>query len=44
LSRKAMPNMNYLHEELKKRKQTKVTLQLLWEEYKRDHPDGCEYY
>jgi len=44
VSRKAMPNMNYLHEELKKRKQTKVTLQLLWEEYKRDHPDGYEYY
>ena len=43
VSRKAMPNMNYLHEELKKRKQTKVTLQLLWEEYKRDHPDGYEY-
>lgn len=43
VSRKAMPNMNYLHEELKKRKQTKVTLQLLWEEYKKDHPDGYEY-
>ena len=43
VSRKPMPNMNYLHEELKKRKQTKVTLQLLWEEYKQDHPDGYEY-
>jgi len=43
VSRKAMPNMNYLHGELKKRKQTKVTLQLLWEEYKKENPDGYEY-
>jgi len=43
VSCKAMPNMNYLHTELKKRKETKVTLQLLWEEYKREHPDGYEY-
>lgn len=43
VSRKAMPDMNYIHNELKLRKKTKVTLQLLWEEYKRDNPDGYEY-
>jgi len=43
VSRKAMPDMNYIHNELKLRKKTKVTLQLLWEEYKRDNPNGYEY-
>ncbi|MEA3522910.1 MAG: helix-turn-helix domain-containing protein [Campylobacterota bacterium] len=43
VSRKAMPDMNYIHQELKRRKKTKVTLSLLWEEYKRDHPNGYEY-
>ncbi|EHP28734.1 protein containing integrase catalytic core domain [Sulfurimonas gotlandica GD1] len=43
VSRRAMPDMNYLHKEMKLRKKTKVTLQLLWEEYKRDNPDGYEY-
>jgi transposase len=38
-----MPDMNYLHKEMKLRKKTKVTLQLLWEEYKGDNPDGYEY-
>ncbi|UCM99247.1 hypothetical protein LCX93_06800 [Sulfurimonas sp. SWIR-19] len=31
-SKKAMPDMNYLHKEMKLRKKTKITLQLLWEE------------
>lgn len=36
---KQMPDMNKLHEELKKKG---VTLQLLWEEYKASNPDGYE--
>ena len=35
--RKVMPDMNYIHKELKRKG---VTLQLLWEEYKQEHPDG----
>ena len=42
-SYKAMPDMNYIHKELKQRKKTKVTLYLLWEEYKIDNPDGYGY-
>jgi transposase len=40
--------MQYLHGELKRSKG--VTLKLLWEEYRREHPEGysytqfCEYY
>ncbi len=33
-------DLPYLHKELKRKS---VTLQLLWEEYKRDHPDGYQY-
>ncbi|MBV5278533.1 MAG: helix-turn-helix domain-containing protein [Campylobacteraceae bacterium] len=40
---KAMPNMHYLYNELKTRKKSKVTLTLLWEEYKKDNPDGYEF-
>ena len=42
-----LPEMDYLHQELKRKG---VTLQLLWEEYRAQHPDGygytqfCEYY
>lgn len=42
-SYKAMPDMNYIHQELKRRKKTKVTLYLLWEEYRVDNPDGYGY-
>ncbi|MCK9373698.1 MAG: IS21 family transposase [Sulfuricurvum sp.] len=42
-SKKPLPDMLYLHNELKQRKQTKVTLMLLWEEYKEQYPDGYEY-
>jgi transposase len=44
---KQMPEMNYIHSELKRRG---VTLQLLWEEYRMNHPEGysrtqfCYYY
>jgi len=41
--KKAMPDMNYLHKEMKLRKKTKVTLMLLWEEYKETNPDGYCY-
>lgn len=40
---KALPDMEYIHTELKRRKKTKVTLMLLWEEYRADHPDGYAY-
>lgn len=43
VSNKVMPNMNYIHQELKRRKKTKVTLYLLWEEYRVDNPDGYGY-
>ena len=43
ISTKAMPDMNYIHQELKRRKKTKVTLYLLWEEYKVDNPGGYGY-
>lgn len=33
----------YIAEELSNKSKTHVTLYLLWEEYKRDHPDGYEY-
>jgi len=43
VSKKAMPDMNYIHKEMKLRKKTKITLQLLWEEYKEDNPNGYCY-
>jgi hypothetical protein len=33
----------YIAKELENREKTHVTRYLLWEEYKRDHPDGYEY-
>ena len=39
-SKKVMPDMNYIHNELKKRKKTKVTLALLHDEYKEANPDN----
>lgn len=41
--KKPLPDMVYLHNELRQRKHSKVTLMLLWEEYKAAHPDGYEY-
>ncbi len=38
VSDKAIPDFEYLTKELKKKG---VTLQLLYEEYRRDHPEGC---
>jgi len=34
------PDMEYIFQEMKKKK---VTLMLLWEEYKKKHPDGIMY-
>ena len=39
VSSKPQPDCNYIHQELKKKG---VTLNLLWEEYKSDHPDGYQ--
>ena len=35
------PDPEWIHRELRKSKN--VTLQLLWEEYKREHPEGLQY-
>lgn len=35
-----LPDMNYLHTEMRRKG---VTLQLLWHEYKSTHPDGYQY-
>lgn len=46
-NKKALPDMSYIHKQLKMKG---VTLQLLWEEYKEGHPEGysrtqfCYYY
>lgn len=37
---KSKPDMEYVHKELKKKG---VTLQLLWYEYKQQHPEGYQY-
>ena len=37
---KAMPDYIYIHNELKNKRQTKVTLALLYEEYKESNPDN----
>lgn len=39
-NRAPMPPMDYLHRELRRKS---VTLQLLWYEYKQEHPDGYQY-
>ena len=42
-SKKVMPDYEHVHNQLKQAKKTKVTLMLLWDEYKQEHPDGYEY-
>lgn len=39
-SKKSLPDMDYIHKELKRKG---VTLQLLWQEYKEAYPDGLMY-
>ena len=47
-ARRPLPDMAEVHKELRQRKG--ITLQLLWEEYRSEHPEGygytqfCEYY
>jgi transposase len=50
-ARRPLPEMEYIHKELRGKRRSKgITLQLLWEEYRAEHPDGygytqfCEYY
>jgi hypothetical protein len=43
VSTKAMPDMNYIHQEIKRRKKTKVTVYLILEENRLDNPDGYGY-
>jgi len=38
--KRVMPPMVYIHQELKRKK---LTLQLLWYEYKKTNPDGYQY-
>jgi transposase len=38
--RAPMPQMDYIHQELRRKG---VTLQLLWYEYKQEHPEGYQY-
>jgi len=40
---KIMPDYIYIHQEIKKKRKTKVTLALLHEEYKEVHPNGYSY-
>ena len=43
-SSKIMPDYNYIHQELKCAKKTKVTLMLLWEEYKKEYGNNAYEY
>ena len=43
-NKKVLPDCNYLHNELKKRKKTGITLALLHEEYKDSNPNGYYSY
>ncbi len=50
-ARRPLPSMEYIHRELRGKRRSKgITLRLLWEEYRAEHPDGygytqfCEYY
>jgi len=50
LAKRPLPDMGAVHLEMKDRRRTKVTLSLLWEEYREIYPNGygytqfCEYY
>ena len=41
---KVMPDYSYIHQEMKRRKKTKVTMMLLWEEYKATYGDKAYEY
>ncbi len=40
ISDKAVPDWNYIHQELKR---ANTTLALLWQEYREEHPEGYQY-
>jgi transposase len=39
----ALPDFEYIYQELKNHKQFNLTLDLLWQEYKEQHPEGYQY-
>ena len=43
LSTKPLPDFDYIYPELKAHKKFNLTLDLLWREYKEQHPDGYQY-
>lgn len=40
---RALPDFDYIYNELKLHKKFNLTLDLLWREYKEQHPDGYQY-
>ena len=42
-SSRPLPDFDYLYRELKAHKKFNLTLDLLWREYKEQHPDGYQY-
>ena len=40
---KALPDFEYIYQELKTHKKFNLTLDLLWQEYKEQHPEGYQY-
>ena len=42
-SSKPMPDVEYIHQQLKEHKRDNLTLRLLWEEYKESYPNGYGY-
>jgi transposase len=43
VSARALPDFDYVYHELKVHKKFNLTLDLLWREYKEQHPDGYQY-
>jgi transposase len=42
-SARPLPDFDYIYQELKAHKKFNLTLDLLWREYKEQHPDGYQY-
>ncbi len=42
-SAKALPDFDYIYRELKAHRKFNLTLDLLWQEYKEQHPEGYQY-
>lgn len=43
VSSRSLPDFDYIYRELKAHKKLNLTLDLLWREYKEQHPDGYQY-